>query len=612
MKYLVALIMVVGLFSASAAMALNLGEMRVSLLEGDVQSRNEDTEDWIPSAMNMPVAEGDSIWVPEGGKVEIQTQGNSYIRLNENTGLDVVRVDEGAIQVYTSQGQVFVNNQGRKGDVIQVDTPAGTARVFDKAIFRLDVREAGNTEIWVYRGTVRAEGKGGRKRVPAGKILSIDEDGSADLYNLEDTDSWERWNLARDRALGEHLYSSNYLPDELDVYASDFDNNGRWVNVPDYGYVWTPTVMVSSGWAPYQTGRWVWMRGDYVWVSYEPWGWAPYHYGRWAFVASVGWCWVPPARGSVYWGPGYVGWVHTPTAVAWVPLAPGDIYYGYGNYGPHSVNILNVRIDTNVVRRYRNLNVRNAVFSVDTERFYRGDVRRGGAPALRENPFLSSGVSVGRPQLRRERSVFMPVIKDVPRAKLPPQRLRTAPETRLKELRETRPMVRQRSGGSVFTPGASRSTVAPPASRTVPSAGAGALRERRQDTGSKIFTPQPYRPQTDSGREKRSLTPRTRTRSAPTGDAPATGDILKGKRETAPRDNAPAKTERLKRSRTLAPKADDAPVKGEVFKERKEEAPREKSVPAMKGRESGFKGGGKDDDKPAETKGGDGGKRSFR
>lgn len=328
------------------------------------------------------------------------------------------------------------------------------------------------------------------------------------------------------------------------------------------------------------------MRGDYVWVSYESWGWAPYHYGRWAFVGSVGWCWVPPVRGSVYWGPGYVGWVHTPTAVAWVPLAPGEVYYGYGNYGPQSVNLLNVRIDVNVVRGYRNLRVRNAVVAWDTDRFYHGDGRRGGTPVIRDNPFLSSGASIGRPELRRDRAAFMPVIKDVPRAKLPPASIRTAPAARLRELRETRPVVRQGQGSSVFTPRSTTRSITPPASKATPFTG-GAVRENRQAPERKLFTPQPYRSQGDEGKEKKVIAPRTKTRPA--------------------REAAPSKSEVFKK-REEAPKAEVPAVK-ESLKGKREEPPAEK--PALKGRESEFKGGSKKDDEGPAEKGGDRG-RSFR
>jgi hypothetical protein len=72
--------------------------------------------------------------------------------------------------------------------------------------------------------------------------------------------------------------------------GEDLDNHGRWVNVPEYGNVWSPQV--AANWAPYQQGRWSYI--DYygwTWISYDPWGWAPYHYGRWFNQPGYGWCW---------------------------------------------------------------------------------------------------------------------------------------------------------------------------------------------------------------------------------------------------------------------------------------------------------------------------------
>jgi len=89
-------------------------------------------------------------------------------------------------------------------------------------------------------------------------------------------DEWERWNKGRnDRIYASGGKSSRYLPAELRPYSYDFDNSGRWVQVPQYGYVWTPTVVIGASWSPYRHGRWIWRGGDYIWVGYEPWGWAP-------------------------------------------------------------------------------------------------------------------------------------------------------------------------------------------------------------------------------------------------------------------------------------------------------------------------------------------------
>jgi len=253
--------------------------------------------------------------------------------------------------------------------------------------------------------------------------------------------------MDRDRRFEDRRYtSSQYLPHELNTYASDFDDNGRWVNAPGYGNVWTPTVSVSAGWSPYSNGRWCWVGGDYVWVGYEPWGWAPYHYGRWSHSASIGWFWVPPVRGAVYWGPGYVGWVSTPTYVAWVPLAPGETYYGHGYYGPHSVNVTKVNVNTVVVKNvYKNVHVNNGVTVVHHDTFVKGKHMDYKAD---RNPFLKEKVHIGRPDIKPERETRMAVIKDIPRAKEPPQRIR---EVKVRELKEQRPMVKEKNS-SVFSP----------------------------------------------------------------------------------------------------------------------------------------------------------------
>jgi hypothetical protein len=150
----------------------------------------------------------------------------------------------------------------------------------------------------VLKGTIYAESPAGATTVTAGNTLTIGENG-AQLSPIGPPDEWEQWNMDRDREVSAWTESSRYLPNELDEYASDFNEYGRWEYDPEYGYVWFPTV-VSRDWTPYSYGNWVWIRGNYVWIDYDPWGWAPSHYGRWIFSGSRGWCWVPPAAGSAY------------------------------------------------------------------------------------------------------------------------------------------------------------------------------------------------------------------------------------------------------------------------------------------------------------------------
>jgi len=425
--------------------APTLGAIRINLLDGDVQVKTEETDDWVPASINMPLQDGDRLWVPEGGRTELALRDGSFVRLDQKTAFDILRVDRDSFQFYLAEGRAFIHFRGLKDSTLQVDTAISSSRAYDPAVFRVDVMGEGLTEVSVYRGSIYTESQDGKTTIAEGNTLSLKGDTYAELSPLAPPDEWEEWNKERDRKFAQAKPPAPYLPEELQVYSPELEENGRWVRVPQYGFVWTPTVVVAAEWAPYRVGRWIWRGGDYVWISYEPWGWVPYHYGRWAFVASVGWCWVPPVRGAVYWGPGFVGWVQTPTYVSWVPLAPGEIYYGHGYYGPHSVNITTVNItNINVTRiQYRNIHVHNAVTIIHRDTFVTGrhvDIH------IRENPFLRERIHIGRPDIRPERATMMPVIREIHPDRRPPQVIR---EIRVRELAERRPLVREREA-SVF------------------------------------------------------------------------------------------------------------------------------------------------------------------
>jgi hypothetical protein len=428
----------------AAAFSAEPGATRLSLIRGDVQIYTPDAQDWVPAAINMPLREGDRIWVPEGARTEVQIQGGVYIRLGSATSFDILTLQEESFQFFLNGGHAYINNRRGGIDHIQVDTPQSSVGCYDNSLVMIDVAESGATDVSVIKGYTLAETQSGSTRVEAGNTLRLGSDMTAELFPLPPPDDWEDWNRDRDRRLLAGNRSLRYLPEALDDYAYELDNNGKWVYVTDYGYCWTP-LNVPAGWAPYRDGRWVWFGGDYVWVSYEPWGWAPHHYGRWTFVVNFGWCWVPPAAGEVYWAPGYVGWVNTPTYVAWVPLAPGDIFYGRGYYGPRSVNITNVTINQTVIQNFRNVSVRNAVTVINRTTFAGG---RKEPVRVAGNPFRAANVSAGPPVVKRTRETAMPVIRNIPPAKRPPERVR---RVSVEQMRQERKVVRGEKG-SVFRP----------------------------------------------------------------------------------------------------------------------------------------------------------------
>jgi hypothetical protein len=382
--------------------------------------------------------EGDELWVPEGGRMEFQLNTGTSVRLDQNSALQILTLERTSSQFYLSEGHMYVDYNAPRGNVIQFDTPVSSLRSYDRSVFRVDVPDQ-FTDVSVFRGWVDAEGRDGNTRVNAGRTLTLGGR-EAELAPIGRPDDWQNWNTERDRRFASRGDSYRYLPEELRVYSSDLDDSGRWVQVPEYGYVWTPRS-VSTDWAPYRTGRWMWRGGDYVWVGSEPWGWTPYHYGRWAHAARIGWFWIPPPQREVYWGPGYVGWVRTRDHVAWVPLAPSEVYYGYGNYGPNSVDIRkrNIR-EINITKiTYRNVQVNNSVTVINNNTFVTG---RREAVNVRENPFLTEKIHIGRPDIKPERASFAPVVKIIEPARLPPQQVN---RIAVKELKQERRLVKEQN-----------------------------------------------------------------------------------------------------------------------------------------------------------------------
>ena len=156
--------------------------------------------------------------------------------------------------------------------------------------------------------------------------LSIDRNRSAadDIYDEERYDEAPTYD---DEAYDEsYSRGGGSLTDgdvgDVSYFYEELENDGRWFEHEDYGYVWTP-YRIASDWRPYTRGRWVMTDAHgWFWVSDEPFGWATYHYGRWFHDRRHGWVWVPGTR----WGPAWVAWRDSDDYIGWAPLPP-DAYW---------------------------------------------------------------------------------------------------------------------------------------------------------------------------------------------------------------------------------------------------------------------------------------------
>ena len=319
-------------FQANAADAYQPRLLRVSLVEGDVTYQRSDLDKWADLSVNTPILEGDKIWSGRDGRVEVEFEDGSTVRLAENTATEFSHLgsnsDSGSVQIQLIRGVASFAILSQPGP-LAVETAMLTAVVQQPANFRVDADTDGSSRLVVFEGKAEVQCQAADLFLGRGETFRLLSSDPERYYLGTDyqRDEWDQWNSARDdylARLGQEQGGEEVLPwneGELNAY-------GSWFNVPTYGRVWRPHC--DSEWAPFRAGRWTWYDPlGWTWISYEPWGWLPYHYGRWALVDGVGWCWVACGFNEP-WCPGAVAWAMGPGWVGWCPLAPNEAWYPNG------------------------------------------------------------------------------------------------------------------------------------------------------------------------------------------------------------------------------------------------------------------------------------------
>ena len=374
---------------------------RIQRLEGDVALSNElasgdnsQNDQWYAATENQPFSVGDRIYTRDNSRASLAFTGRNFARLNQNTSLDVLSLDDARTQLALRDGSaMFDVGYLEDGDLFEVATPYGAVDFQQPGLYNVGI-DNGQVLVSVLSGLAQVVGLGGSGQISKGELLTLVGQTAADVvlsridggdagYLVDDYYGYQYPNnydgRYRDynaylsdpyyydpyRRNASYQYANSYIPG-----LSDLDYYGDWQNVDGYGHCWSPRV--DAGWTPYQSGYWM---NDYpygpTWVSSEPWGYAPYHYGRWAFVGDR-WYWVPEStRATPVYSPALVAFVpFANNDIGWVPLGPGDRYvphYYNADWQPQYLT----RDD--LYLRGVNLGVPGAVTVVNADDFYRGD-----------------------------------------------------------------------------------------------------------------------------------------------------------------------------------------------------------------------------------------------
>lgn len=374
---------------------------RVNTIEGQASVQLAGDTEWTTDVINRPLTTGDKVWVDASSRAEMHV-GSAAVRMGERTGVELLNLNDQVMQLRLTAGSVSIRvRELQRDESVEVDTPNVSVALLQPGEYRLDVDDEGQmTQVAVVSGQAEVTGPDQTYRVDPrerGEFRGTN-DLRADVGDINGPDALDLWAEQRD-AREDHAVSARYVSRDIPGYQ-DLDEYGSWDDDPTYGPLWAPRVAV--GWAPYQSGHWVWISPwGWTWVDEAPWGFAPAHYGRWVHTRDR-WCWSPGRRGfrPVY-APALVAWVggshfsvgvSSGGGVGWFPLGYNEVYrpaYRVSNHYIRNVNVTNTYISNTTI-------INNTTVITDRDRRPYANQRVPGAVTAVQRDVFVSARPVGR------------------------------------------------------------------------------------------------------------------------------------------------------------------------------------------------------------------------
>ena len=180
------------------------GVARVSVADGDVELVRGDSRDRLPARGGMALAGNDSISTGRSSRAEVQLGPGNLVRLSEESQLRIVDVGNRYFRVEVLRGTVNVSQlRGGEAD-IDVMAPNTTVRPLKTGVYRITVRDGGQTDLTVRKGEAEIVSSRGGEKVKSGRRASVRGDRQNPellVSNAEHKDSFDRWNERRDDVL---------------------------------------------------------------------------------------------------------------------------------------------------------------------------------------------------------------------------------------------------------------------------------------------------------------------------------------------------------------------------------------------------------------------------
>lgn len=163
------------LASAQAPAADCAPVARLVSLQGSIDVRRAESEQWSPAAADADLCAGDALRVGERSRAALRLANQSHLRLDQNSTLTLARADEGTAFVDLLRGTLNVITRTPKP--FKVRTPFVNAGIEGtEFLVRVD---ADSAQIAVFEGMVSASNDRGAVALSAGELAVADRSANA-------------------------------------------------------------------------------------------------------------------------------------------------------------------------------------------------------------------------------------------------------------------------------------------------------------------------------------------------------------------------------------------------------------------------------------------------
>jgi type II secretory pathway pseudopilin PulG len=202
---------------------------RIQRVDGEVafsdnRANNDANGQWTAATANQPFSEGDRIYTRDKSRTSLAFSGRNFARLDPNTSLDVVSLEDRRTQLALRDGSaMFDVGYLQPNELFEVATPNGAIDFDQPGLYNVGFDRNGGVLVSVLSGLASVVGSGGSSQINKGEMLTLLSQAASEV-------ALSRLN-GRDAGYQVDDYYRYQYPNSYDGRYSNYD---AYLNDPNY------------------------------------------------------------------------------------------------------------------------------------------------------------------------------------------------------------------------------------------------------------------------------------------------------------------------------------------------------------------------------------------